>query len=830
MVGLGSMGWDGFEQIVRDLRFGCRLLAKTPGFTITAFLTLALGIGASVAVFAVIDSIVLKPLSYRDSGRLVAAWERIRFLSADPIGPNPRHVDIWRRGSTELDGLVLLKQGAQGVAVKSEHPLVIGTVTSEPMLFDVLRVRPLLGRGFRSEDSVQGHNDVAILSFSLWQRLFQGNPNVLGKTIRVSGTAHQIIGILPADFQFPNQNTLRAIQRQQAISAVKEPELFLPAVINLNELSWNGEYGNWIALGRLKAGISIEQANAQLASMETRVVAEMPLHERYSRLGAPQAFLQPMQEAVVGDSKTDLWLLMIAVLGLLLIACLNLANGQLGRAVLRQREAALRSAVGASKWALLRNALAENLVLATAGGLGGIVLATAALKLFRYYSPVDLPRSSEVHLNAAVLAFSLIAALSSCLLFGMLPAIRVMRVDPQLALQQSSSRVAGSSGGRYLRTWLIALQICGCTVLLLVTGLFVKSLLHLLREERGFETRRVAVAEVDLFDHAYEDKQSRIDLDDTILRALRALPEVQSAGLINNMPLEGESWIESLRRTDRPQDNTPLVNLRWVSPGIFETIQENLVAGRFFEERDRNLSSVVLSRSEARALWPTGGALGGEIIVEGRKFHVIGIVSDARTTSLKSSPPQMAYLHYKDRPPFAIFFMVRGRQSAEALLSDIRRVIWSAHPDVTIARVKTLDSQLTDSLSTERFVTLILLAFASSALFLAVLGIYGVLNYSVVSRRKEIGVRITLGATHLQIYSLVMREVGVAVIGGMVAGLLAGIAADRFIQTLIYGVRPMDPPVVVLVIALLLLAALIAAFLPAFRAASLDPMNALRYE
>ena len=541
-----------------------------------------------------------------------------------------------------------------------------------------------------------------------------------------------------------------------------------------------------------------------------------------------------MQEAIVGDSKSALWLLMTAVLGLMLIACLNLANAQLGRAVLRQREAALRSALGASKWRLLTSALAENLVLAVSGGVGGIVLAAAAMKLVRYCSPVYLPRASEVHLNWAVLVFSLAVTLGSCVVFGVLPAFKAMRSDPQPALQQNSDRSFGSTGAHRLRSWLIALQVFGCTVLLLLTGLFLKSLIHLLYQEKGFDTGHVAVAEVSLFNKTYLDGGKRIEFDESVLRELREIRGVESAALISTMPLEGESWIESLRRTDRPGQKTPLVNLRWVSPGYFETIHERLLAGRFFEERDRNLNSIVLSQGEARALWPNGEALNAGIEVEGRKFNVIGIVADARTTSLKSAPVSMAYAHYKDRPPFTTFFLVRLKPSADFVVSNIlskmRQAIWRQAPNVTIGRVKTLDSQLTDSLSAERFATIVLTTFASAALFLAVLGIYGVLNYSVVSRRKEIGVRITLGATHLQIYSLVMRDFGLALIGGMAAGLLASIAADRLIQNLIYGVRPMDPPVVALVIIVLLLAAVIAALLPAFRAFSLNPMEALRCE
>lgn len=825
-----AWGWSGVEQFVNDLQFGCRLLKKTPGFTLTALLTLALGIGASTAVFTLVDSVVLKPLAYRNSGELVAGWERVRVLSSDSMGPNPRHVDLWKERATVFAGLTLLRQGARGVALGAEHPRLVGSVTSEPNLFDVLQIRPLLGRTFRPEDGVAGRDNVAILSYPLWRSLFQGDPNVIGKTIRVAETPCEVIGVLPEGFRFPNANALRAFRSKQGISSVPEPALFLPTAIDANEFSWNGDYGNWIALGRLKPDVSIRQADAQLAPIETQVLAQMPASEGDRRPGALQAFVQPMQEAVVGDSKTGLWLLMAAVIGLMLIACLNLANAQLGRAVVRQREGALRSALGASRRRLLASALAENLVLAGAGGLAGIALATIALNLLRHYSPVDLPRLLEVHLNATVLAFSLALTLGSCIFFGMIPALKFMHSDPQTALQANNSRTIGSRQGHQLRTWLIGLQVFGCTVLLLLTGLFSKSLLHLLYQEKGFKTGHVAVAEVDLSHKTYGTDGSRVVFDNAVLRDLRAIPGVESAALVSSMPLEGESWIEELQRTDRPQQNTPLVNLRWISPGYFETIHEKLVAGRFFEERDRNLNSIVLSQGEARNLWPNGDALGGQVEVEGRKFTVIGVVADARTTSLKSAPAKMAYAHYKDRPPFATFFLARGKQSADLLLSSMRQAIWSQAPDVTIARVKTLDSQLTESLAPERFQTFVLIAFAAAAVLLAMLGIYGVLSYSVARRRQEIGVRMALGATRGQIFSLTLGEGAAPVFYGMASGLMVSLLAGRVVQKLLYGVRAVDAPVIATVAALFLAAALIAAFLPARRAASVDPMEALRAE
>jgi predicted permease len=537
-----------------------------------------------------------------------------------------------------------------------------------------------------------------------------------------------------------------------------------------------------------------------------------------------------MQEAVVGDSRTGLWLLMAAVIGLMLIACLNLANAQLGRALSRSREAAVRSALGASKWQLVWNFLAENLLLAAVGGAAGILLAAAGLNLLRRYSPVDLPRLSEVHLNLTVVLFCVILAALSCVLSGIVPALKLLSTDPQSSLQQSSSRALGSRQTHRLRTCLVGFQVFGCTTLLLMTGLFAKSLLHLLQQDKGFETENVVIAEVRLTPKTYGADQSRIAFNDGVLENLRAIPGIQTAGLVSAMPLEGERWIEPLARVDRPNQEGPLINARWVSPGYFETTRQKLIAGRFFEDRDRNLNSIVLSEGEVKALWGSENPIGGQVRVLGRTFTVIGVVADSRNTSLKAVPARMAYVHCNYRTPYSTFFLVRGAGSSGALISSVRQAIWKYAPAVTIARVKTLDSQLTDSLASERFQTLVLTAFGIAALLLAMLGIYGVLSYVVVTRRQEIGVRMALGATPRRIYMLTLSEAGTPVFAGLGTGLIATILAGRVIQNLLYGIQAVDPSVMFIVAIFFLSAAITAAFLPARRAALVDPMEALRSE
>jgi predicted permease len=693
----------------------------------------------------------------------------------------------------------------------------------------VLQTHALLGRTFIQEDGVKGKDKVAVLTYALWQELFHGDSGALGATIRLDDVSRQVVGILPPDFHFPSGTVLRAFRNgNQAASPAPDPEIFFPAALDVTQFEWNGNYGNWVTLGRLNPGVTLDQATAQLNTIQAQILAA-PAYRGDRRPGALGAWVQPMHEALVADFRTVLWLLMASVMGLMLIACLNLANAQVGRALARNRESAVRTALGAARWRLIWNALAENLVLAAIGGVAGVLLAWASLHLFLRDAPIGLPRLAEVHLNLTVLLFAACLTFGASVLSGLLPALRLLTTDPQAALQQSSARTLGSRQGNRMRRWLIGLQVAGCTALLLVTGLFSQSLLRLLGQNKGFDSSQVLAAEVRLTPHTYGADQSRVNFTDGVLANLRAIGGVQSAGMISAMPLDGESWIEAVQRVDRPALETPLINFRWVSPGYFEATRHRLLDGRVFEDRDRDLSNVVLSEGEAKALWENENPIGGQVKIEGRVFTVIGVVADSRNTSLKTAPARMAYVHYKDRPPYPTYFLIRAPNSG-ALASAMRQAIWKYDPDVTIARVKTLDAQLNDSLATERFETLVLVSFGGAALLLAMLGIYGVLSYFTVTRKQEIGVRMALGATRSKVYALTFAEAGAPVAVGMIAGVAASLLATRAIHRLLYETQAVDPPVILMVIGLFLVAATAAAFLPARRAASVDPMEALRSE
>lgn len=823
-------------MLLRELMYSLRNLLKAPAFAITAILTLALGIGASTAVFTVVDSVILKPLGYRDSGQLVVIWEKVKFLATAAIpytGANPRHEAFWADHAKAFRGLCLVAAGTRGISIGLDHPQLVGSIRAQANFLNILEVTPFMGRDFVPSDDIAGHDKIVIISNSLWQSLFHGDPNVIGRTVHIAGIPHHVVGVLPKDFQFPKRSVLRSFPSKQSVTTAPPVEILTPVVIDPTNYGWNGDYGNWLALGRLKPGISISQAESEMNILQSEVVGLMPADQRERGRDTMLGFVQPMQDAMVGSSKRGLWTLMAAVVGLMLIACVNLANAQLGRAVSREREAAVRSALGASRWQLVWSSLSESLLLSAIGGAAGVSLAFAALALFRAYAPIDLPRMSEIHPNLSVLAFAILAVVGSALLFGVVPAVNFVRTDPQKALQQNSTRTQGSRRGRRLRLALIGFQVFGCTALLLVTGLFAKSLATILQSDRGFDTGNVVTAEVSLpgaAGMAYEKDQRRIAFDDGVLARVRTLPGVQSAAVYSAMPLEGETWIDGISRPDKYAEHSALTNVRWVSSGYFELMRERLVVGRFLEERDQDTANAVISETAARAIWRAENPVGRQFKRHDKLYTVVGVVADSRTNSLKLPPTNMIYLSYRDNPPYATFFMVRSSQDPQTLIPDIRRAIWNQDPEVTIVRIKTLDTQVKDSLSGERFQTFILIGFGVAALLLAMLGIYGILSYSIAGRTQEFGLRMALGATRQSIYSLTLSEAAVPVFIGLATGWLASALAGKVVQKLLYGVSAVDWSVTLIVALLFVACATAAAFVPAHRAAAIDPMQALRME
>jgi len=818
------------HSILQDLRYGLRQLHKSPNFTLTAILTLAFGIGATTALFSIVDGVLLKPLAYRDSGRLVVIWEKVRFLEKlfPYTGANARHEDIWRRQSTAFSDMTILQQGSTGVSLGSnDHPRLVGKIVGQPNLLDILGVQPALGRNFLPEESVEGREKVAIISHRLWQSLFNGDTAVTQKAILIAGTPYQVVGVLPQDFYFPKSNELSPspLSRQ-----LPDNEIITPLAIDpMKSFGWNSDYGNYVALGRLKPGVSIDQATENLNSVDDYIIQQIPPDQiNGSAKRAISAYIQPMKEVLVGRTSTRLWLLMAAVLSVLLIACINLANAQLARFVRRDREAAVRSALGASTAHLLQSALAEVLILSLTGGVLGVAFAIFAVHRFAGYAALAIPRTGAITINPTVLGLSILLTVGAAVLFGVLPALRVLHIRPQQALQ-GGSRSSGSRRSNLLRRVLVGAQVFACTTLLLVAGLLAKSLIHLSTFDPGFSTDHVVSADVYLQGKTFSEDKARASFDDGVLQKLRALPGVQSVSLVSYMLLTGESWIDGVNPTDHPQNST-LANYRWIGPDYFATIQQHMLEGRALDEHDRTQKNAVISEATAKAVWLNQSPLGRQFKRNGNLFTVVGVVADARNNNLRADPVNMVYLPYWDNPPYATYFLVRSTQNPTQLIDSVRSTIWNYDPNVTIARVHTLDSQLSDSLAPEHLETGIFIGFAAAALLLALLGIYGTLSYSVEARTKEVGIRMALGATRESVYTLMLETIVAPVLLGLALGCIASQAVGRSLRALLYNTSPTDLSVMLPVVLLFAVAAIAATALPCRRAAKIEPMEALRTE
>ena len=818
------------HSILQDLRYGLRQLRKSPTFTITAVLTLALGIGATTTLFSVVDAVLLKPLAYRDSGRLVVIWEKVHYLEKlFPLaGANARHEDIWRRQSTAFSDMTLLQQGYIGVSLNNnDHPRLVGRIVAQPNLLDILGTQPAIGRNFLPEEAVEGREKVAIISYSLWQSLFKSDTSVTGKSILIAGTPYQVVGVLPEDFYFPKSNEL-----SPSPLSLQSPdnEIITPLAIDpTKSFGWNSDYGNYVALGRLKPGVTIAQATENLNTIDDYIAHQIPPGQLNGPLkGALAAYIQPMKEVLVGRTSARLWLLMAAVFSVLLISCINLANAQLARFVHRDREAAVRSALGASTAHLLQSALAEVLILSFTGGALGVALAYFAVHRFAGYAALAIPRTATVTINPTVLALSVLLTVGACGLFGVLPALRILHIRPQQALH-SGSRSSGSRRSNLLSRSLVGAQVFACTTLLLVAGLLAKSLIHLSTFDRGFSTDHVVAADVNLQGKSFSEDKDRATFDDGVLQKLRSLPGVQSVSLVSRMLLTGENWIDGVNPVDHPGDNV-LANFRWIGPDYFTAIQQHILEGRAIDEHDRTQTNAVISEATAKAVWPGQSALGRQFNRRGHHYTIVGIAADAHNNSLRAEPANMVYLPYWDNPPYATYFLIRSQQEPTQLIESVRSTIWSYNPNVTIARVHTLDDQLSDSLAPEHLETGIFIAFGAAALLLALLGIYGTLSYSVEARTKEVGIRMALGATRESVYTLMLETIVAPVVLGLALGCIASQAIGRGLRALLYNTSPTDLSVMLPVVLLFAVAAVAATALPCRRAAKIEPMEALRTE
>ncbi len=804
-----------------DLRYAFRNLARTPGFTTVAVLTLALGIGANTAIFSIVNGVLLKPLAFDEPGQLVFVQETVdRFKHLYPTVPvNARHFGEWTKNSKTFEALALMAPGEMNLTGSGEPERLAGLRASVTLL-PVLRVQPQIGRNFLAEEDQPGRDKVAIITDSLWRRRFGADAALVGRTITLDGAAHVVIGILPSSFEFPP--VLQTWTRE-----ARRPDVIMPIAIDFKDTAPMGEF-NYFCLARLKRSIPAARAASELNIILANFIASM----REDRL-VTRAVVTPLQEQIVEKSRNGLVLVLAAVGAVLLIVCVNVANLTLARTAARMREAAVRTALGASRLQILRQAFTESAVVSMAGGSIGIAAAYAGLGALLRNAPINLPRLNEVTLDARVLLFALGLTAVTSVLAGLAPAWRLAGTDPQEALRAGGRSMSEGGHGVRLRNVLIGLEVGLSTVLVIVAGLLMTSFLKLMQVDKGFNPERLMAAQVGLPVTKYQDGKAWQAFLDRVLPRIEALPGVTSAAVVSALPLKGETWVDMLTREGetRPPFERPMSNMRFVSPAYFRTMGVPIVKGRAFEERDRERPVMVVSARAAQALWP------GEDPI-GKKLHrgfketfseVIGVAGDVRAFIDKDAPV-ITYMPYWQRARSQFFIVVRTAMDPKAMVRAVREQVWKEDADIPVPEMLLMDAVVSDAAAQRRFQSWLIGVFAIAALALACLGIYGVVAHAVARRTNEMGVRMALGASGGDLMAMVLRQGLTPVAAGLVLGVAGSLALARVLRSMLFQVSATDPRIIVAAVALLSSVAIAACLLPARRASRVDPVVALRYE
>jgi putative ABC transport system permease protein len=802
-----------FRELLSDLRFGVRMMFRSPVFTIVALLTMALGIGANTGIFSLVHGVVLRPMPYPEADRIVILRENylVRGWTSFSISP-PNYWD-WKERNRSLDMMAAYQRNS-AIHTGGEQPELLTVYRVSDEFLPILGGEPVMGRGISAEDLHVDSEPVVVLTHGFWLRAFGGALDVLDRSMVLDGLPHTIVGVLPQDW--------RGFSRSST-------DLILPL---RPQEHWYLNRGNHFlfALGRLASGVTLDQARADFSSIATALEAEY--NDTNEGWGAA---VDSLEEAVLGSTRPQLLIFLVSVGLVLLIACANLANMTLARGVVRSRELAIRTAVGAGRGRVVRQLLAESVLLSTVGGAIGVVLAHFALEAFVAGYPTMLPRMQEIQVNGTVLLFSMALSLGAGVLFGMVPAMNVAGRRLADSLKQGSRSVAGDRSRRWMRGGLVVGQV-GLAVLLLVgTGLLVRSFSALSSENPGFSKEDRLVLASPLSREAYPDNESRRAFGDAVLARMEAIPGVESAALSSLLPLEGSDqiWGYWLEETD-PTESADGSGLFYrVTPGFFETMGIPLLAGRPIHSTDRadGPEVVVVSESFAERHFPGENPVGRRIRwgreLDNPHVEIVGVVGDVQHYALGVTSEPQVYVPFVQRPNNEVYFVVKASVPPLSLAGEVRDAIHSVDPDQPIEGVQAAETLISESISTPRFRTLLMTGFGLMAFLLAIVGLYGVMAYSVSQRTKEIGVRMALGASRGSVLGLVFREGGPLVGVGLGLGLIGAFALSRLLESMLFGVGARDPAVFAAVPLVLLAVAATAMLVPARRAARVDPVKTL---
>jgi len=822
-----SAGWEFFiETLWQDLRFALRTLRKSPGFAAVAILTLTLGIGATASIFSVVDAVLLRRLPYHNASRLVSLYEdrtstgfhRRQFTPANfsdcqaqtTIFEDVAAIDADRFYNLTSNGGTPERLSAEGVTHN---------------LFSILGVQPIAGRLFLPEEDTAGSEHVVLLSHRLWLTRFGGDRNLLGQAILLNGEKYSVVGVMPPWFSFPN----------------KDADLWVPTAFTPQQLADRGAHFLTV-VGALQPGVSVSQANAEL-----RVLSQNLRQQHIDIMRFVDRFVAvPLQTVYTEDVRGGLIVLLVAVAFILLIACSNVANLLLSRATARQREIALRGALGAGRGRIVRQLLTESVILATAGGVLGLLLTKANFTFLKTLIPEDLSRTISLSLNFSVLGFAIFVSFASTFLFGLTPALRISKTDLNDSLKEGG-RGGPSPRSKSLSNLLVIGEIALSVVLLVASGLLLKSFANLREANPGFRSDEVLTAQIDVPDSKYRDFTGRTNFFQAVLRRVKALPRVTSAGFTSLLPFSwktgtgGFLGMASFQPEGVMQPDLQYGALdRVVSPGYFETMRIQLLRGRFFDEHDGpdSPSVAIVNDAMVRKFWPNEEALGKrfQLNLVGGTFHlfrIVGIVADVKEMGLDEPPKEEMYFPYwqaQGNYMVPSTLVVHTKGDPITIASAVREAVWSVDPDQPVSQIGTMNDVLDREVTQRRVQAILLGALAALAMTLACVGIYGVMAYLVTQQNHEIGIRVALGADSRNILGLILGRGATWTATGIGIGIAGALFVTRLMRSLLFGVSPFDPLTFAAVTLVLAFVALAACYISARRAMKVDPMVALRYE
>ena len=808
-----------------DLRHGLRALRRAPAFTLVAVLTLALGIGANSAIFSVVNAVLLEPLPYRSPGQLALIWSRWTNFEKTWLSP-AEYLDYQQQHQLFSDVAAWGENGDVTLTGEAGPESTAGVVATANFLH-VLGMRPALGRAFSEAEDIPNGPPVVMLGYDLWQHRFGGDATIVGRSIVVDGTSQQVVGVLPANFRFPLE-----FQSLSTAQIVQPMQLDRSAP----ERGSHGIYG----IGRLKPGVTPATVTTALHALTRRWTREglYPPDMHFT------AFAESLQQEVSGGARVALLVLAAAVGLLLLLTCVNVANLLLARADGRAREVAVRSALGAGTGDLLRLALTEGLLLGLSGGVLGLALAWAGVRLLIAHAPTSVPRLAELAVDGRVLLVTALLAIGTGLAFGIVPALRATRVDLANVLREGARGASGGVDRRRGRTLLIALEMALAVLLVIGAGLTVRSFRNLQRIPAGFDPDHVLTLRLTLPATRYDSAAPVTAFYEELGNRVRALPGVQAAGFVRQLPLASEIGDAGVRIQGRPVppgEQGRSGDWQVVTPGYFEAMHERLVRGRFFTAADAADGALVAAINEtmAREYFPGEDPIGQRIAIGGdtTKWRtIVGVIGDVHHNSLVTPVKRKWFVPLAQwgtlfgAPRRSMTLVVRSSANALALVSPIRRLVHDADPDVPLTHVRTLNDVVAAATREQRFTMSVMAGFAALALLLAAVGIYGVVSYAVGQRTREIGIRLALGASVPAVSAMVLRQGMLPAGTGVALGLAAALLLTRYLRALLYHVAPVDPLTFAAIPALLLLVAAAAVMIPAMRASRIDPVDALRAE